>query len=178
MISCQRALFDLPDDIAYFNCAYMSPLMKSVAAEGHGGVDRKARPWEIQAADFYTTLETARGLFARLLGAEADDIAAIPSASYGVAIAAANLPLRAGQKIIVAAEQFPSNLYHWRELAGHCGASVETVARPSDGDWSRALLAAYPTPLDRYCKASARWATLISLAPSRSAMVRDTLRIL
>ena len=68
--------------------------------------------------------------------------AAIPSASYGVAIAAANLPLGAGQKIIVAAEQFPSNLYHWRELAEQCGASVETVARPRDGDWSRALLAA------------------------------------
>ena len=30
MIPCQRHLFDLPDDIAYLNCAYMAPLMHSV----------------------------------------------------------------------------------------------------------------------------------------------------
>jgi len=28
MIPCQRHLSDMPDDVAYLNCAYMSPLMK------------------------------------------------------------------------------------------------------------------------------------------------------
>ena len=40
MIPCQRSLFDLPDDVAYFNCAYMSPLMKPVVAAGAAGEHR------------------------------------------------------------------------------------------------------------------------------------------
>ena len=31
-IPCQRALFELPDDVAYLNCAYMSPLLRHAVA--------------------------------------------------------------------------------------------------------------------------------------------------
>ena len=34
MIPSQRHLFDLPEDIAYLNCAYMAPLMHSVSRRG------------------------------------------------------------------------------------------------------------------------------------------------
>jgi len=34
LLPCQRALFDLPDGVAYFNRAYMSPLMHRVVADG------------------------------------------------------------------------------------------------------------------------------------------------
>ena len=54
MIPSQRHLFDLPDDIAYLNCAYMAPLMHSVVEAGLNGVRRKARPWEIAAPDFFS----------------------------------------------------------------------------------------------------------------------------
>ena len=36
MIPCQRHLFDIPDRVAYLNCAYMSPLMKPALAAGDG----------------------------------------------------------------------------------------------------------------------------------------------
>ena len=117
MIPCQRDLFDLPDDVAYLNCAYMSPLLKHAAAAGAAGIARKTRPWTISSDDFFADSERARALFAKLLGAEADDIALVPAASYGVAIAAANLPFGEGQRILMLAEQFPSNVYAWRELA-------------------------------------------------------------
>jgi selenocysteine lyase/cysteine desulfurase len=141
MIPCQRDLFDLPDDVAYLNCAYMSPLLKRAVAAGTAGLARKARPWTIGAADFFAESERGRALFARLLGAGADDIALVPAASYGVAVAAANLPCGPGRRILVLAEQFPSNLYAWRELAGRTGGEVVTLPRPADGDWSAAILA-------------------------------------
>jgi selenocysteine lyase/cysteine desulfurase len=65
----------------------------------------------------------------------------VPAASYGVAVAAANLPLAAGQRVLILADQFPSNVYSWRERAGQTGAEVLSVARPPDGDWSAAILA-------------------------------------
>jgi selenocysteine lyase/cysteine desulfurase len=81
-------------------------------------------------------------LFAELIGATADDIAIVPAASYGLAIAAANLPLAAGGRVLLLAEQFPSNVLIWRDLAARQGGEVHTVARPPDGDWTAAVLAA------------------------------------
>jgi selenocysteine lyase/cysteine desulfurase len=141
LIPSQRHLFDLPADVAYLNCAYMSPLLKRAAEVGAEAVGRKCQPWRISARDFFTESERARALFAQLLGARADDIALVPAASYGLAIAAANLPVSPGERILVLAEQFPSNVYTWRALAAHTGAEVVTIERPADGDWTRALLA-------------------------------------
>ncbi len=140
MIPCQRHLFEIPDDVAYLNCAYMSPLSRSVAEAGMTAVRRKVVPWTVKPEDFFTESEEARGLFARLVNASIDDIAIIPAVSYGLAVAARNLAVRRGDAMLVLAEQFPSNVYTWRELARETGAEVITVERPSDGDWTRAIL--------------------------------------
>ncbi|MEE9595930.1 MAG: hypothetical protein V3V96_04055, partial [Acidiferrobacterales bacterium] len=62
MIPCQRHRFDLPDDVAYLNCAYLSPLMKAVMRAGQQGARLEARPWEITPRDFFTPTEIAREL--------------------------------------------------------------------------------------------------------------------
>ena len=142
MITSQKHLFNIPEDIVYLNCAYMSPQLRSVSEAGRAGAARKEQPWLISAEDFFTESETTRGLFAELINARADDIAIIPAASYGVAIAAANIQMQAGSKIVVLDEQFPSNVYPWREAARDSGAKVHTVARPADDDWTQALLSA------------------------------------
>lgn len=141
ILSCQRDLFDIPADVSYLNCAYMSPLLRTVVKAGQEAVARKARPWEITTDDFFRDVETARGLFADLIGADAGGVAVIPAVSYGMAAAAANLPLRPGGRILVLAEEFPSNYYPWQVLAERAGADLVTVPRPEDGDWTAALLA-------------------------------------
>lgn len=139
-IPCQRDLFDIPDDVAWLNCAYMSPLMKSAAAAGEAGIRGKAQPWNIKPADFFPGPEEARALFARLINASADEIAIVPSVSYGIATAARNLDAPAGSRILLLDEQFPSNVYAWRELATRTGARIDTVPRPADDDWTTAIL--------------------------------------
>ena len=140
-IPSQRHLFDLPDDVAYLNCAYMAPLMHPVVEAGLHGVRRKARPWEIAAPDFFSGPADARSLFARIVNARAEDVAIVPAASYGMATAARNLPIRSGQTIVLLADQFPSNLYPWRAAAARAGAEIVTVDAP-DGDLNAAVLAA------------------------------------
>ncbi len=141
VLACQRDRFDMPDEIAYLNCAYMAPLLRSATAAGQAALARKAQPWRITSADFFTTSETARTLFAELIGADADGVALIPSASYGLSLAAANLHAGPGRRIVVLDDQFPSNVYPWRDLAARTGGSVETVPRPDDHDWTAAVLA-------------------------------------
>lgn len=141
MIPCQRHLFEIPDAVAYFNCAFLSPQLHTVAAAGRAGIDRSASPWNVRAEHFFHESTIARGLFAKLVEAQPADIAILPSVSYGIAIAAANVKVGPAERIVVLAEQFPSNVYHWRELAQQMGAEVVTVDRPEDSDWTTALLA-------------------------------------
>ena len=136
----QRELFEIPEEIAYLNCAYMSPQLRSVREIGELAVVRKTRPWEITPKDFFEDAETTRALFARLVGAEANGVALIPSVSYGIAVAAANVKVDPGENILILEDQFPSNVYSWRELARGSGAKLITVPRPPDHDWTSAVL--------------------------------------
>ena len=133
ILPCQRELFDIPQDVVYFNCAYMSPLMKPVVEVGQRALLRKSRPWEIVPRDFFAESDSLRECFARLIHARGEDVAIVPAASYGVSIAARNLPLTRGQSVLIAEEQFPSNVYPWRERAKEVGAKVVAVPRPPDG---------------------------------------------
>src|SRR3712207_3221451 len=136
----QRELFEIPAGVAYLNCAYMSPQLRSAREIGERAVARKSRPWEITPDDFFEEAEKSRALFARLVGAEADGVALIPSVSYGIAVAAANVKVESGEDILILEDQFPSNVYSWRELAARQHANVVTVPRPPDHDWTSAVL--------------------------------------
>ncbi len=140
MIPCQRHIFDIPDDVAYLNCAYMSPLMKPALEAGTAGLARKAHPWELTPDQFFTGADEFRATAAQLVDCSADCIAIVPSASYGIATAARNLPLKKGQSILVLEEQFPSNYYPWQRRAEGTGASLKIVAWPADNDWTAAVL--------------------------------------
>ena len=142
MLANQRHLFDIPDDVAYLNCAYLSPLMHSVIAAGRAGLDRKVRPWELRAEDFWIEPNRGRELFARLINADADGVAIVPSASYGMATAALNLPVRKGQKVIVLEEQFPSTVTHWMDLTLENEATLEAIERSDDSNWTPRVLEA------------------------------------
>ena len=119
----------------------MSPLLRPAREIGERAVSRKSRPWEITPEDFFEDAEESRTLFARIVGGDADGVAIIPAVSYGIAVAAANVPVEEGQRILILEEQFPSNVYPWRELASRRGAELVTVQRPPDHDWTRAVLA-------------------------------------
>ena len=141
-LGSQRALFEIPDDVTYLNCASMSPSLRSVTAAGVEAVRAKASPWMLRPSDWFTGAEPLRALVGRVIGADADAIALVPSVSYGLAVAAANLPVRAGQSIVVLDREFPSSTYTWRDVARRAGARVITVQRESRQSWTDALLAA------------------------------------
>ena len=140
----QRHLFDIPDDVAYLNCAYMSPLLRRFTEAWQRAVSRKSRPWEITPAAFFSEVGQARRLFATLLGdgAGEDDVAIVPSVSYGMAVACANLPLARGQRVLLLDEEFPSVILPWRERAREAGAEAVLLPRPADDDWTRVILEA------------------------------------
>ncbi|MFE7778754.1 aminotransferase class V-fold PLP-dependent enzyme [Streptomyces sp. NPDC057445] len=137
-----RELFDIPHDVAYFNNASLAPTLRSGLAAGRAALQRRAHPWDILAADWFTGAERRRELFGALVGASPDDIALVPATSYGLAVAAQNLTARPGQGVLVLAEEYPSGIYTWRRFAERTGARLVTVRRNGEDTWTDAVLAA------------------------------------
>lgn len=148
MLTCQRHAFSLPDDEHYLNCGYMSPLPRAVEAAGIDGIARKRVPSRISAADFFRGADQVRALFAKLINvADPQRIAVVPSVSYGLAVAARNLKVAAGQAVVTMAEQFPSNVHVWRRLCRETGAELRSVSAPPPAagrgrEWNTRLLEA------------------------------------
>lgn len=145
-LSCQRERFFLPEDLHYLNCAYFSPLARAVEEAVISGLRRKRVP-SLVPDDFFRDADRCREIFAGVVNAEAAErVAILPAASYGVAVAASNLPVGRGQNIVVNHEQFPGNLYSWRRLARENGAEIRTVVPPDHpargAEWNARILEA------------------------------------
>lgn len=101
-----RDWFDPAPGVAYLDAAtYGLPPRPTVEA-----AERALRRWQAGAADWVEEWdrvgEDARVLFARLVGAAAEEIALIPTASVGVGLVAASLP--EGVEVLVPEEEFTS----------------------------------------------------------------------
>ena len=71
-MNSQRHLFDIPDDIAYFNCAYYSPQLNESRTRLLEGVKQKSHPWERKPSDFFSDAETIRNSAAVLFGGDSN----------------------------------------------------------------------------------------------------------
>ena len=135
ILPCQRHLFDIPDDIHWFNCAYLSPGLKTQYEGGLFGLDRKLHPWKVTPPDdFFNDIDEFKLLISKLLHSSAtpNDISINTSVSFGIAVIAKHLDKKINyylnekknkQKlnIIILKDQFPSNYYAWKELSQKYG---------------------------------------------------------
>lgn len=135
-----RAAFDLPAGLTYLNCASSAPQLRAVTAAGERAARLRATPWRLTAAEWFAHTETVRTLAAQVMGAGVDGVAIVPSVSYGIATAAKQARVTAGQTIVLLAQEFPSNYYAWQRLAGAAGAAIVTVQRDGGDSWTEAVL--------------------------------------
>src|ERR1700744_3913302 len=142
MLSSQRDLFDVPRDICYLTPASYSPLPRQTLEAARAAVGRKGQPWTVPASFANQIHERTRKAAARLINADADDVALIPSVGYGGATAAKLLTIPRGSRVIVLENDHSSPVLEWQVRCEAQGFSVETVRQPEDGDWTAAVLAA------------------------------------
>ena len=146
MLPSQRDLFEIPRDVCYLNSASYSPLPRRTLEAGRAAVGRKGQPWTLDAGFAGRQHERARTAAARLINAEAADIALIPAISYGVATVAKVLTIPRGRRVIVLESDHSSPVLEWHARAEAQGFVVETISQPADGDWTSAVLAAIERP--------------------------------
>jgi selenocysteine lyase/cysteine desulfurase len=140
-LGSQRRLFEVPEQVAYFNTANMSPLLVTVREAGTSGLARRSMPWGVAAADWFDDVERLRGAYARILCGETDGVALIPATSYGLAIAARNVNAAPHDQVVVLADEYPSNYYTWRRFCLRTGAELVVAERERGASWTDAVLA-------------------------------------
>ncbi|MEM9261768.1 MAG: aminotransferase class V-fold PLP-dependent enzyme, partial [Bacteroidota bacterium] len=172
-LSCQRHLFPEKAVVGYLNGASRAPQLKSAAAAGRAALAWREENSSMPIPEFFGPVERIKTAFAKLINSEEPQrVALIPAASYGIATAAKNVPLRKGQNIIIVADQFPSNYYAWAEKCKRTGAELRIIARPEAGSsdrWSERVLAAIDRDTAAVAIANIHWAdgTLFDLGALR-----------
>lgn len=170
----QKNKFSIPAGVTYLNCAYMSPMLKSVERAGMEGIRRKRNPFAVSSQDFFTESALLRAEFEKLVQSPSGHTAIISSVSYGLAAVARNIRLKSGDKILVAGEQFPSNYYPWQRIAMENHATLEAVPAPESLErrgkcWNEGLLNAIDSRTKLIALGHVHWAdgTLFDLMAIR-----------
>ena len=136
----QKDLFLIEEGLTYLNCANMSPMLKTVNEAGLQALETRATPWKISSEDWFTNAEKLRNLAAKVFQTNSNNIALVPSVSYGLAVAAKNFKLNAGKEIIVLEQQYPSNYYVWENLANQQHLEIVIVQKTKDKTLTESIL--------------------------------------
>ncbi len=139
MAASDRSLFDIPAGTLYLDTAAQGPRLRAVLAAGHTALEGTRTPWRLHMTQWRQAIERVRALAAGCLDGDADGVALVPSAAYGLAIAARNVPLSGGDVVGVLEGQFPSNLLCWQQRCAETGAHVHGIERKDEG-WTGAVL--------------------------------------
>jgi selenocysteine lyase/cysteine desulfurase len=138
-----RQLFPATVDRAYLNTASVGLASRTLADTYHRFVDR----WTDEGFDFpegERAANAARAAVARLIGADAGDVALIPSLSSVAGLVAAQLgPAVPGENVVIGEREYSSNNFPWRQLEAkgyavrqvpfrNGGLEAEEVARHVD----------------------------------------------
>lgn len=129
-LTCQKALFLLPSDQCYLNSAFMGPLPIPVQQAGLQALAARASPIGLTSQDFFEPAERTRNLCAKLVNADPERVAFVPTVAYAMAIVAKNIHPTSGQNVVLLGEMFPSNVYPWRNWRAN-GVEMRTVAAPA-----------------------------------------------
>ena len=115
----------------YLISASLGPLSRRsrALAEEHLDLWQRLGPEELWFDHGLPRLERCRQLFAGLIGADADEVAVVPSVSSGLSSVASAVRFDDRPKIVLSDMDFPTNHYVWRAQEAR-GAKPDVVASP------------------------------------------------
>ena len=85
MINCQKNLFSIEKDIHYLNCAYMAPILRESEKLAIDAIHRQRNPHTFKPHHFFEITQKIRNEFGKLICSSYENIAIMPSTSYGFA---------------------------------------------------------------------------------------------
>lgn len=103
-----RRLFPVTRELIYFNHASNGPLSLPARQALEADLKLYSRQADFPVREYFQRLEQARAAIARLLSADADEIAFTANTSHGIYLALCSLSLTHGDRVIIMDEVFPT----------------------------------------------------------------------
>jgi kynureninase len=130
-LSSYRDEFPIVGERTYLISASLGPLSRRsrALAEEHLDLWQRLGPEELWFGYGLPKLERCRQLFARMIGADVEEVAVIPSVSTGLSSIATALSFRDRPKVVLSDMDFPTNHYVWRAQERR-GAKLDVVVSP------------------------------------------------
>lgn len=126
-----RNEFPVANERTYLISASLGPLSRRsrALAEEHLDLWQRLGPEELWFEHGMPRLQECREKFGRLIGAEPDEMAIIPSVSAGMSSIATCLDFSTRPKVVLTDMDFPTNHYVWRAQE-KAGAKLDVVHSP------------------------------------------------
>ncbi len=128
----RREEFAALDEAIYLNSASIGPIPERTRRRLDEYSVMRTAPHRMNDHDFFSELDQARALTARLLNVTPGEIALAFNTSYGLNVAARGLPLEPGDVVLASDREFPANVYPWMRLAER-GVSLELAPVTANG---------------------------------------------
>jgi cysteine desulfurase / selenocysteine lyase len=124
-----RAAMPVARQLAYFDHAAMSPLPQPTADEFQRWLKEAVEIGAPKWGEWVKGIERMRATAAAMIGAKPEEIALVSNTTAGISLVAEGLDWREGDNVVTFADEFPSNVYPWINLAKR---GVETRRVPTD----------------------------------------------
>lgn len=122
-----RSQFPITGKFTYLNHAGVAPLCRPAAEAMQELAEDALRYGSWHYDQWMAAYAGLRAAAAKLIGAEADEIAITKNTSEGIAMVALGLDWRPGDKVVAFAEEFPANFLPWKRLERK-GVRLEVLA--------------------------------------------------
>ena len=141
MIKCQKNLFSIEKDIHYLNCAYMAPILKESEKLAIDAIHRQRTPQFFKPHHFFEITQKIRKQFGNLISSSSENIAIMPSTSYGFASALNNIKTN-GKTTITIGNEFPSGYFALKKWTKNNNKTLVVVEQDnlSPQEWNNQII--------------------------------------
>jgi len=148
-IEALRARFPISATQIFLNHAGVAPTSTGVVDAVHGWMTKLAHVGRPSFEEWEAEADACKESFARLVGADADEITFVRNTSHGLSLVAAGLDWSIGDRVAVASSiEYPSNVYPWEDLERRGVVALDHIV-PTDGGVSVAAVETALRPATR-----------------------------
>ncbi|MBI3890978.1 MAG: aminotransferase class V-fold PLP-dependent enzyme [Candidatus Wallbacteria bacterium] len=126
-LEAARALFPATRQLAYLMNAAVAPIPSPVLDAIRNHLEEVSREGCLDFNRWMAVIRRCKERLSRLLGCPAADLAFTKNTSQGLQLAAASIPWKPGDNVVINDLEFPANVFPWLQLERTRGVEVRTV---------------------------------------------------
>ncbi len=135
-----RAEMPVVGRLAYFDHAAVAPISRPATEAIQRWLEQASHEGGLVWSQWAKRVESVRETAAQLVAARTSEVAIVPNTTAGVNLVSQGFGWNAGDNVVTLANEFPSNLYPWMQLADR-GVTTRAVDAGLPLDLSKVLAA-------------------------------------